>query len=238
MSRPRSSKRQQAYLIWEKSNRTASPKEIAGMLGVSPSLVSKWKSLDGWEAKSLPNSGAPKGNKNATGNRGGGAPQRNTNAGKHGAYSKIYRDTLNDNEKALLDSIDFGGESIIRQQIQDMIITARRLRRRIKALEERHSGMVLDGKVTERTPRGEKTVKYSASIFDRIIQLEVCLDRTQLHIVKAVDILMRHRNEQKRLTIEQRRLKLYEMKAMGFIDIDPDDSGFDDSLDDSDPDGL
>lgn len=65
--------------------------------------------------------GAPKGNKNAVGNRGGappgnqnakgnsggpGGPYRNKKALKHGLYETIFLDTLDEQEQVLFDSIE------------------------------------------------------------------------------------------------------------------------------------
>ena len=149
------------------------------------------------------------GNKNAVGNRGGhGAPERNTFAEKHGAYSKIYFDTLDDDERKLLEAVDLNEEQILLQQIRDLTIKARRLKRRIKAEEEERGGLSLDGVVRERTPTGEKTTTITTSTFDRIIKLEAELDKTQGRITKATDTLIKYRAEQERLSIEQEKLTL------------------------------
>lgn len=89
MSRLRSTNRTEALKIWIKSSRTKPLNEIAIELGVSDSLVRKWKFLDKWDEIPLKRPrGAPKGNQNAVGNKGGGAPAGNTNAMKHGLYQK------------------------------------------------------------------------------------------------------------------------------------------------------
>ncbi|AKF29430.1 hypothetical protein AAV29_02190 [Bacillus velezensis] len=72
--------------MWKESGGTKKLKDIADELGVTSSTVRKWKANDKWEEKingSAPKSkgsapfrpGAPKGNKNARGNRGGKAPR-------------------------------------------------------------------------------------------------------------------------------------------------------------------
>lgn len=90
MSRPISPNRLKALKIWLNSNREKKPKEIAEELGISSSQVRKWKSVDRWE--DIPDTpkkrGAPYRNKNAIGNKGGGAPQGNQNAIKHGMFRK------------------------------------------------------------------------------------------------------------------------------------------------------
>ncbi|MNB98838.1 Phage terminase small subunit [compost metagenome] len=91
MSRKPNPNRKKAFKIWKDSGSTLKPKDIAEKLGVSAESVRKWKSLDQWEAK-LTNSrpGAPRGNKNAKGNRGGkGGPPGNQKAVTHGLFRKF-----------------------------------------------------------------------------------------------------------------------------------------------------
>lgn len=78
-------------------------KDIAEKYGVSLNTVKSWKQRHGWErkkgapvkksvhtkSKGASKGGAPKGNKNAVGNRGGpGGPLRNDKAVKHGLFQK------------------------------------------------------------------------------------------------------------------------------------------------------
>lgn len=80
--------RLKALKIWLNSGREKKPKEIADELGVSPSQVRKWKSVDKWdEIPDRKGPGAPFRNKNAVGNKGG-APTGNQNALKHGYFVK------------------------------------------------------------------------------------------------------------------------------------------------------
>ncbi|WFR60856.1 phage terminase small subunit [Paenibacillus amylolyticus] len=72
-------------------------KEIAEKYDVSLNTVKSWKQRHGWNReKGAPSTksvhtkrtGAPEGNKNALGNRGGSAPKRNSNAKTHGLFAK------------------------------------------------------------------------------------------------------------------------------------------------------
>lgn len=72
-------------------------KEIAEKYGVSLNTVKSWKKRHGWSReKGAPSAdkvhpnrgGAPLGNQNAVGNKGGSAPKRNKNAEKHGLFAK------------------------------------------------------------------------------------------------------------------------------------------------------
>lgn len=91
MSRKQNPNRKKAFKIWKDSGSLIKPKEIAEKLGVTPESVRKWKSLDQWELK-LANAkpGAPRGNRNAKGNRGGkGGPPGNQKAVTHGLFRKF-----------------------------------------------------------------------------------------------------------------------------------------------------
>jgi len=109
VSRPRSDNRKKALQLWLKSGRTMKLVDIANELGVSDVLIRKWKFQDKWdEIPAKRPRGAPKGNQNAKGNRGGGAPKGNQNALKHGLYRKLLPDELRDLMKEVenLDPLD------------------------------------------------------------------------------------------------------------------------------------
>lgn len=95
VARQPSELRKKAMKIWLKSDRKKKPKEIAEQLGVNPSLIRKWKSIDRWD--DIPEGprriGAPLGNQNAVGNKGGpGGPPGNDKAVKHGLFRKFLPD--------------------------------------------------------------------------------------------------------------------------------------------------
>lgn len=207
MPRPRSPNRAKAYELWIKSNKTMLLKEIAEGLGVSESQVKKWKSQDKWDL--VTKLGAQFGNQNAAGNCGGiGAPERNTFAEKHGAYSKIYFDTLDDEEREYLESVELDEEKIMLQQLRDLNIKVHRLKQRIKTAEGERNGLSLDGVVRVRTASGEKTTTITTSTFNRIIKLESEIDKTQGRISKVTDTLIKYRGDLVRIRMEQQKLIL------------------------------
>lgn len=92
MTREKSPDREKALKIWLKSGRQKKLSEIAVELGLNPSMVRKWKSVDKWDE--IPETGrgrgAPKGNRNAKGNKGGlGGPKGNSKAVTHGFFRKF-----------------------------------------------------------------------------------------------------------------------------------------------------
>lgn len=129
MPKARNPNRDKAMEIWL-TNTNIALKEIASMLGETESTIRKWKSVDKWERSPKKRSekrGAPKGNQNAKGNRGGGAPVGSTNALIHGGYSKIYWDTLTDEERAMLEDMPRSEEDMLIDQIKLLSVRERRL---------------------------------------------------------------------------------------------------------------
>ncbi|RAP29143.1 hypothetical protein C2W64_04090 [Brevibacillus laterosporus] len=101
MAKARSPNRDKAETMYLESGGNMLLKDIAEQLGVSDSQIRKWKNQDQWESKLNSNVtnensnvtkrvGAPEGNKNAVGNRGGAAPKRNSNAVSHGFFRKYF----------------------------------------------------------------------------------------------------------------------------------------------------
>jgi len=86
MSRPRSSNRDKAYEMYIKFNGKITSKEISILLNENENNINCWKTQDKWK-KRLNKVGAPYGNQNALGNKGG-APKGNINSFKYGNYTK------------------------------------------------------------------------------------------------------------------------------------------------------
>ncbi|WP_418027012.1 phage terminase small subunit [Paenibacillus sp. JJ1722] len=161
MARERSPERDKAKQMWLESDGTMKLKDIAVALSVGETQVRKWKSQDKWaddlnsnvtnESKSnVTKRGAPKGNKNAVGNRGGappgnqnakgnsggpGGPYRNKKALKTGMYETIFLDALEEDEQELFDQIDTSPLAQLNEQLIMLSIQERRHMRRVKQLE-------------------------------------------------------------------------------------------------------
>ncbi|WOQ71410.1 phage terminase small subunit [Bacillus stratosphericus] len=131
MARPRDSRRDEAFHLWKESGGARLLKDIADELGVTSSTVRKWKANDKWDDKfkgSAPKSkgsapkrpGAPKGSKNAKGNKGGkappgnqnakgntgGAPKGNKNSFKTGEYETIMFEYMDEKEQKLFTEVE------------------------------------------------------------------------------------------------------------------------------------
>lgn len=153
--RTRSPERDKAFKLYVKSGKTMKNSEIANKLGVSTSQVAKWKSQDKWDSEDLPNDkekskkdnksngnkkGAPKGNKNAVGN---GAPLGSQNALKHGGYSNAYWDTLDEEEKSIINTLPQDEESLLIDQIKLYTVRERRVMLAINKLKAQKGEQIL-----------------------------------------------------------------------------------------------
>lgn len=87
MARERSPERDKAKQMWLESSGATRLKDIAAALSIGETQVRKWKSQDGWAANlnsNVTQRRAPKGNKNAVGNRGGAPPGNKCAVGNKG----------------------------------------------------------------------------------------------------------------------------------------------------------
>lgn len=160
--------------MWIDSGGQMQLKDIAVALDVVDAQVRKWKKQDDWEGalngyvtnetngyvtnqkeRDPPKkrkSGAPPGNKNAAGNKGGpgappgnkyaagnsggGAPPGNKNALTHGRYETISWDALDDEERELLAVISTDPVDQLDSQIRELNLRKRRMMLRIKDVRD------------------------------------------------------------------------------------------------------
>ena len=147
MARKRDPRRDEAKKIWLDSGGKKVLKELASELNVSDSQIRKWKSVDKWSedlkgnvTKSNSNvtnkSGAPPGNKNAKGNKGGSPPKGNKNAIKTGEYETIFADMLSDEEKDIYSNLNDDPFFILNDEIRLLKVRQFRMMKRIKEAEK------------------------------------------------------------------------------------------------------
>lgn len=102
MPRERNPNRDRAAQMWRDHQGKITNRQIAESLGENEKVIAVWKQRDKWNVvqqsnenvvqhKKRDKSGAPAGNQNAKGNRGGdGGPPRNDKAVKHGFFQKYF----------------------------------------------------------------------------------------------------------------------------------------------------
>lgn len=152
MARKRDPKRDEALKIFIERNGEVSNRELASLLSVPEKTISAWKSRDKWnevlrkndcstaknECSTTNKGGAPKGNKNAVGNKGNSRaspPTNNKNAVKTGEYETIFADQLSDEEKEIYSTLSDDPSFILSEEIRILKIRQRRMMRRIKEAE-------------------------------------------------------------------------------------------------------
>ncbi len=153
MARPRSPSRDKAKQLWLDSGKKRMLKDIAAELQVSEEQVRKWKNQDQWDKVTLLNAngnvtkhkGGQPGNKNAVGH---GAPEKNSNAEKHGLFRKylpeeafsIIQEMPSDPLDVLWDQIQIAYAAIIRAQ-QIMYVQDRE-DKTIEKIEEKSGNVI------------------------------------------------------------------------------------------------
>ncbi|MEF9991343.1 MAG: phage terminase small subunit [Peptostreptococcaceae bacterium] len=143
IARLKNPNRQKAYEIYIENRGNIKLTEIADMLNEKPTNIRSWKYNDKWADK-IPKAGAPKGNKNAKGNRGGsGAPKGNVNSIQHGGYMSTDRilskmqDIL---PKSMLNTIKaLDGESSLDKLWRNIILLDAKISNAYKIIDVKNS---------------------------------------------------------------------------------------------------
>lgn len=224
--------------------------DIAKKLGKPEGTVRRWKSTQKWdessknskkkqgersqtkkdsEKASVRKRGGQPGNQNCKGKqnaKGHGAPKGTQNALKHGGYSAVYWDTLDDEEKELIETMPQDEEEILINQIMLFTVRERRIMKAINKYREVKDGVYVSGatrfeekrtfkddkekelydsRVREKVKKGERLPGeyYSlqtttSSSTDLVARLEKELTSVQSQKTKAVDALGKLRLEKEK----------------------------------------
>lgn len=207
--------------IYLRENGEITPKEIAERLGIAAEKVRKWKYRDKWESElKKPRRGAPKGNQNAAGH---GAPKGNTNAETHGAYSRPRMDRLTESEQQEIEALqaDFINNAL--RQLKRLEIKRADLEKRIADLQNTpEDTKLLDRTMNIRSKSKNTNYQFYSAPFSRRMILESELNRVDGRIIKLLDSIKNHENEQKRFDLDRERLEFQKQKALGVFNLDDD----------------
>lgn len=197
--------------------------EIASQLNLPEGTVRRWKSTHKWDnERSDKNSershkkGPPAGNRNAVGNKGGAAPEKNKNAVKTGEFETLFFDALEEDEKRLIGLVQLNKEQLLLQEIQLLTVRERRMLKRIEDIKRAAEGQ------EDENAAGMTAVKYKDGLKDKsteytgalgqIQAVEDALTRVQARKQKAIDSLHRYGFDDARLELEMMKLELEIMK--------------------------
>ncbi len=251
MPRARSPNREKAHELWLASGKKRLLKDIAAELGVSETLVRKWKNQDKWDKVTLlkkeqgkkgnvtkkKKAGGQPGNRNAAGH---GAPPGNKNNFKHGIYEKIYWDTLDDDERAMLENMQYEEERLLQEQIALLSVRERRLMKSIEEKKNAQGGLALESVVTRKLniegnvvydnkQTQTETTTRTISTFEVIQKLEAELTRVQAKKTRCIEALNRLRAERQKLEAAEKGNALVDDWIAGVMGGDDDgDEDFED----------
>lgn len=221
MARARNPNRDKAFEIWANAvnnKKNIKLKDIAIQLKESESRIRKWKCEDKWEQKingTLPNKKRSVPNENGTAKKRGAQP-RNTNAVKHGGYTKIYFDSLTPEEISLIESTPSDEEYQLCEQIALYTVSERRLLTAIKkvmngvpAKNEEGEDIISDKIMTNASLKNEtggmlgittatKQVNYEHTD-NRYLRLQAELTKVQRAKTKCIEALSRLHLEKEKL---------------------------------------
>lgn len=203
--------------------------DIAKSLKVSEGTVRSWKNRGNWEEKILKKTPYKITTKEvekdtALQKKKQGGQIGNKNAETHGAYSKTYWNTLDEEELDLIDSMTDAEEEQLIMQLQMFSIRERRFMKNIKKyqeIEQENQGLAVEevsktkniedliNKDGESIASGkykkvkERTVTKTKSVMNSIMALEAELTKIQRAKTKAIDALARIRLEKQKLESEK-----------------------------------
>jgi len=228
MEKKQNPNREKAFALWKESNGKRTLKEIAIELGVSYSQILRWKRVDDWESKKPKRKrGAPPGNQNAKGNKGG-APLGSKNAFRHGAYERVVKGLLEPDEVEIFeDTATHDVEADLRQTLAALNAKEARLMKHIAQIKASSQGsLVLDGVIKTKTLKPDKnsvetTITKTTSLFDALGKLETELDRVHGRKIKVLTQLESIRLDRERLVLEKQKYSLMKQKLEGIFEIDP-----------------
>lgn len=189
--------------------------EIASQLNLPEGTVRRWKSTYKWGSerslnkseRSQRRKGGQPGNRNAVGH-GGTGPPGNKNAVKTGEFETLFFDTLDQEEKRLLELVQPDKEQLLLQEIQLLTVRERRMLKRIDSLRELEECAPEEeddepGVISTKVPPGMTVTKHTAGfekgkitdlreftgILGQIQAVEEALTRVQARRQRAIEAL-------------------------------------------------
>lgn len=223
MARHKSDNRQKAFEMWYQSGGKMKLKDIAATLEVGDTLIRKWKNQDKWDEKIKSNvtesksnvtkkTGAPKGNKNAKGNTGGAAPEKNKNAERHGFFSRIFPD--DPETMAIVESIEI--KSPLDILWENIVIQYTAIARAQKLMFVRDKD-----DITEHLKREKESSGLNSDSWEKEYELQFAWDKhanflqAQARAMQSLERLISRYDEMMRseLSTEEQKLRVEKLKV-------------------------
>lgn len=194
-------------------------KEFAEQMGASYDTLRRWKGKDNWEQDvprkrgGQPGNKNSKGKKNAKGNKGGGAPKRNKNAEKDGAYSTFFFGDLSDEEKSFLEKTPEGAVENLRHELQVLRWRERKILAKMAEYENEQDEekLYLTGTAMD--------MEMKDTPFARIQKLQEALYKVQGRAATVIGAIRQAEENDRRFALEEKRLELAKMRATGEVEV-------------------
>lgn len=225
--------------------------EISDVLKIPEGTIRSWKNRYDWDNATLQKKkrnvakkkGGQPGNKNAAGNRGGSAPEKNKNAVTTGEFETLLFDCLDLEEQRLAQAVPKDKQALLMQEIQLLTVRERRMLKRIELLrsaadEENklavgETGMTAVGHKKGLEKDKETDLLEYRGKLGQIQNIEDALTRVQARKQAAIDALHRYGVDDTRLEIEAKRLEMAARKSGDLDEEEQEDDGFLEALDSS-----
>ncbi len=201
-------------------------RELAEQVGLSYSYVRNRKRDEKWDETAPPKrKGGQKGNKNSKGKRNAagshkGAPPRNKNAEKDGAYSVVFLDRLTEDEKALVEKTPLEVRAALEHEMKVLKFRENKILSKIADYEAAEEGAMYLSAMTEIHGKDDTVMHFSDSTFKRIQGLQEALYKVQGRIAKIADSLRALDESAARLELEKQRLDILRMRASCSVEVD------------------
>ncbi len=242
MPRERNPNRDKAKEIYQAHGGKITNREIAAILGEDEKVIAVWKGRDCWnnvvqQSKkrcTIKKKGGQPGNKNAKGNRGGAAPEKNKNAVTTGEFETLLFDCLEPEERRLADAVPADKEQLLLQEIRLLTVREYRMLRRIEDLKrteeyfdngEPVAGMTVVGRKTGIEKDHETDLKEFRGKLGQIQSVEDALTRVQGRKQRAIEALHKFGFDDAHLEIELAKVELAALK-IGGQEAEEEDDGF------------
>jgi uncharacterized protein YjcR len=225
------------YIARKSKGEDVNLRKLAEEQGVTYQTLRNWKAADKWDEElpkrkrgGQPGNKNSKGKKNASGSHAG-APLRNKNAEKDGAYSTVFFDMLTDEEKKLAELTPTGGREALINELQLLKVREHRIMEKIAMYEsEPEDALHLNSLMDMRVPKGRGKDKKdgasqnmgmytSDSAFTRSLKLQEALYKVQGRIATIINSLRAMEENDRRMEVEKRKLEIMEMKATGVVEV-------------------
>lgn len=218
------------YIARRQKGEKVNLKELAKKFDTSYDTLRHWKTRDKWDDQIKRKPGGQPRNRNAVGNRGG-APKRNKNAEKDGAYSAIFFSQLSEDDLAIFNGAPRGAVDALRHEMGILKLREKKILDKIKEYEEMDEGALIVNNVMDmRVPggRGERKqdganqnmgMYFKDTPFARVLKLQEALYKVQGRIATVAGALRAAEESDRRAALEERRLELMRMKITGEVDV-------------------